>query len=99
MVLHSKLSRAILITCFMPYYPTRKLTVFALDPSVRDAKGILRTQLEIPNELLGEGPRGCRVHVVDYDATTGRFRDPVRIPKAANRDSAPPEDPFENIPD
>ncbi|MBV9508448.1 MAG: hypothetical protein JO323_25960, partial [Acidobacteriia bacterium] len=40
-----------------------------------------------------------RVHVIDYDATTGRFRDPARIPKSANRDTAPPEDPFANVPD
>ena len=37
---------------FMPYYPTRKLAIVALDSSVRDGGGILRTQIEIPNESL-----------------------------------------------
>jgi hypothetical protein len=49
----------------MPYYPARKLTILALDPSVRDNGKLLRTQIEIPNEFLSPGPRGFRVHVID----------------------------------
>ncbi len=49
---------------------SRRLTIFAQDPSVKDAAGgILRTQIDIPYERLGPGPRGYRVHVVDYDST------------------------------
>jgi hypothetical protein len=48
---------------------TRRLTIFAQDPSVKDAAGgILKTQIDIPYERLGPGPRGYRVHVVDYDS-------------------------------
>ena len=41
----------------MPYYPTRKLTILAMDPSVRDGSKVLRTQIEIPNEALDAGPQ------------------------------------------
>jgi hypothetical protein len=57
----------------MPRYPTRKLTIRALDPSVRHNGKLLRTQLEIPNEFLNPGPPGFRMHVIDYDAKTGRI--------------------------
>jgi hypothetical protein len=83
----------------MPYYPTRKLTILALDPSVRDGGRILRTQIEIPNESLSAGPRGYRVHVIDYDATTGAWRAPARLPAGVNCESAPPRDPFEDTAD
>jgi len=49
---------------------TRKMTIIAQDPSVKDTDGkILRTQVSIPYEKLGPGPRGYRVHVVDYDSS------------------------------
>jgi hypothetical protein len=49
---------------------TRKITIIAQDPSVRDtAKRILRSRVSISNERLGPGPRGYRVHVVDYDSS------------------------------
>lgn len=48
---------------------TREMTIIAQDPSVRDSSGkILRTRISIPYEKLGPGPRGYRVHVVDYDS-------------------------------
>jgi hypothetical protein len=81
---------------FMPYYPTRKLTILALDPSVRDDGRILRTQIETPNESLDAGPR---VHVIDYDATAGAWRAPARHPARVNCGSAPPHDPFEDAAD
>jgi hypothetical protein len=83
----------------MPYYPTRKLTILALDPSVREGGRILRTQIEIPNESLSAGPRGYRVHVIDYDATSGAWRAPARLPAGVNCDSGPPRDPFEDAAD
>jgi hypothetical protein len=46
------------------------MTIIAQDPSVRNPKGgILRTWVDIPDEELGSGPRGYRVHVVDYDSS------------------------------
>ncbi len=49
---------------------TRKMTIIAQDPSIKDSnQKILRTQVSIPYEQLGPGPRGYRVHVVDYDSS------------------------------
>ena len=83
----------------MPYYPTRKLTVLALDPSVTDAKGILRAQIEIPNETLDVGPRGHRVHVIDYDATEDVLYKTPPLPRGINSGDAQPLDPFEKATD
>ena len=41
----------------MPYFPTRKTTIFAKDPSVRLNGKIVRAQIDIPNEALQPGPR------------------------------------------
>jgi hypothetical protein len=67
-----------------PLPRTRKLTVIAQDPSIVGTDGqILTTELEIPAEDLSPGPRGYRVHVVDYDSSTDtlwapmRYEDPV----------------------
>jgi hypothetical protein len=50
----------------------RRLTIIAQDPSVRaGARKILTTEVEVPAEELAPGPRGYRVHVVDYDTSTG----------------------------
>jgi hypothetical protein len=83
----------------VPYYPTRKLTIFALDPSVQVGGKILRTQVEIPNEVLDRGPRGYRVHVIDYDSTRDALYRPGRIRASMNRDDRPPEDPWADVPD
>ena len=49
---------------------TVKMTIIAQDPSVKDAEGkIVRAEVDIPYEKLGLGPRGYRVHVVDYDSS------------------------------
>ncbi len=34
----------------------------------------------IPHEAVAPGPRGYRVHVVDYDASTKKFNPPVMLP-------------------
>jgi len=81
----------------MPYYPTRKLTILALDPSVKDRGRILKTQIDVPNELLAPGPRGYRVFIIDYDSSTGSFRRPKRAKPAAS--GSPPSDPFEKYSD
>jgi hypothetical protein len=81
----------------VPYLPTRKLTVLALDPSVKSRGKILRTQIEIPNEPLVAGPRGHRVSIVDYDSSTDSFRPPL---SATDVDPlAHPEDPFASLGD
>jgi len=50
---------------------TRKLTIIAQDPSVTVNGKILTAQIDIPAEEVASGPRGYRVHVIDYDASTG----------------------------
>lgn len=61
----------------MPLVPqrnTRKLTIIAQDPSVmRPGTGhrqIVTAQVDVPDEVLGPGPRGYRVQVIDYDSST-----------------------------
>jgi hypothetical protein len=80
----------------MAYHPTRKLTVLALDPSVQSGGRILRTQIEIPNELLVAGPRGHRVFIVDYDSSTDSYRAAAALPPAWRDTGGPPADPFED---
>ncbi len=60
---------------------TRTLTVIAQDPDVRGADGnIVRAQVEIPAEDLAPGPWGYRVHVIDYDTSTGTLYAPPPVP-------------------
>lgn len=62
-----------------PLPRTRKLTVIAQDPSVLTPdRDILTTEIEIPAEDLSPGPRGYRVHVVDYDSSTDTLYAPQR---------------------
>ncbi len=83
----------------MAYHPTRKLTILALDPSVRTDGRILRAQIEVPNEALEPGPRGCRVFIVDYDSSTDAFRSPVRTFREPGDFYRSPEDPFAHLGD
>jgi hypothetical protein len=62
------------------YLPTRRLTVLALDPSVRSDGHLIRAEIEIPNEPLVAGPRGHRVSVVDYDSSNDSLRTPGKVP-------------------
>src|SRR5262249_30068905 len=54
----------------------RKLRIIAQDPSVKVAPNrgepeqILTAEVTVPIEDLAAGPRGYRVHVIDYDAST-----------------------------
>jgi hypothetical protein len=61
------------------YLPTLRLTVLALDPSVRSDGQMIRTEIEIPNEPLVAGPRGHRVSVVDYDSSNESLRTPRTV--------------------
>ena len=83
----------------MPYYPTRKLTILAMDPSVRVGRQLLRTEIEIPNEPLERGPTGHRVHVIDYDSSTGVMYRPAVLPPDFNSSDGRPKDPFADAPD
>ena len=77
---------------------TRKLTIVAQDPAVRDKSGrILTANVDVPAEELAAGPLGYRVHVIDYDGSTrtlykaleyeqddaGEYKDPFRNPSNA----------------
>ena len=73
-------------------HPTRKLTIIGQDPSVRARGRIVTAEIEVPVERLGEGPRGYRVYVVDYDASAGRMYKP--LPAEAMGSAADPRDPF-----
>jgi len=70
-----------------------------LDPSVKDGRKILRTQIEIPNEAVNEGPRGYRVHVIDYDSTNDILYPAAPVPPGMNRDDDLPVDPFQKLTD
>jgi hypothetical protein len=60
---------------------TRKLTIVAQDPAVRVGEKILTSQVDVPAENLAPGPRGYRVHVIDYDASTRTLYKPFEYPE------------------
>lgn len=72
--------------------PTRELTIIGQDPSVRRRGRILTARIRVPVEELGAGPRGYRVHVVDYDASSNRAYKP--LPPSAMGTTVRPVDPF-----
>lgn len=59
-------------------------------------KKILTTQVEIPAEELSPGPRGYRVHVVDYDTSTNTFYSPQDYPELDPERNCY-DDPFEEF--
>ena len=75
----------------MPTVRTRTMRIVAQDPSVRGADGrILTAAVEVPAEELAPGPRGYRVHVIDYDSSSGTLFPPlVYAPGARNWTSDP----------
>ena len=58
-----------------PY--THRFTVIAQDPAVKINGRILTAEIEVPAEQLGPGPRGYRVNVIDYDASSGLLYSPA----------------------
>jgi len=71
----------------------RQLTIIAQDPSVKDANGkILRANVRIPYEALGPGPRGYRVHVVDYDSSQRVLYHPWQIDDGTDLFAQSPDD-------
>ena len=57
--------------------PTRTMTILAQDPTLMVDGRILTATVTVPNEQLSAGPRGYRVHVVDYDASTNQLFAPM----------------------
>lgn len=54
--------------------PTRQFTVLAQDPALKGTNGKpLLTKVTVPAERLEAGPKGHRVHVIDYDAATNLY--------------------------
>ena len=53
------------------------MTILAQDPTLVVKGRILTAEVTIPNELLSAGPRGYRVQVVDYDASTNQWFVPL----------------------
>jgi len=57
--------------------PTRTWTVLAQDPSVLGpGKRALTTRVSVPAERLEAGPKGHRIHVIDFDATRNAYYEP-----------------------
>ncbi len=66
----------------IPQPATRQMSVIAQDPSIRRADGsILMARLDVPAEELSAGPIGYRVHVVDYDSSSGHYLGAHRLPE------------------
>ena len=63
-----------------PVAPTRPLTIIAQDPAIGRGGAVLTAEIEVPAERLASGPRGYRVHVVDFDASTDTFYKPRVLP-------------------
>ena len=62
----------------IPRARTRKLTIVAQDPAVRDSRGrIITAEVDVPAEELARGPLGYRVHVIDYDGSTRTLYAPL----------------------
>lgn len=55
---------------------TQRLTILAQDPAVRVNGVLALEQIDIPQEILAEGPTGYRVKVVDFDASTNLYYSP-----------------------
>ena len=75
--------------------PSRTLTILAQDPTLLVKGRILTAQIAIPNEDLSAGPRGYRVHVVDYDASSNRWFAPIA--ESAYGTTGAPLDPYADL--
>lgn len=74
---------------------TRPVTIVAQDPGVRDGDdNVIMAEVDIPSERLEPGPRGHRVHVIDYDATLDRLYQPYDFDKEYKQVG---HDPFRDI--
>ena len=84
----------------MPFYPTRWVTVLAMDPSLVVDGKILRTQIEIPNEASGRWASGLP-WCISSTTIQRRILFTVRseIQRRWNREDRAPPDPFEKLTD
>ena len=57
---------------------TRKLRVYAFDPTVPRRRGN-DLIVQVPFEPLLPGPWGAKLHVIDYDATNDRYYQPIDL--------------------
>ena len=72
--------------------PMREWTILAQDPSILGPHGkALTTTVSLPAERLEQGPKGFRVHVIDYDASSDTFY--------KSRDGDLETDPFAGVTD
>lgn len=64
----------------VPLPAMREMTVIAQDPGVRAGSSILMAKISVPAETLIAGPIGYRVHLIDYDSSSGRFNGAHQLP-------------------
>ncbi|PZR07459.1 MAG: hypothetical protein DI536_27800 [Archangium gephyra] len=62
-----------------PAERTVKMRIIAADPSVMRGGQPLTAIVDVPAETLAAGPRGARVHVVDYDASSRTLYEPADV--------------------
>lgn len=61
---------------FTSRYPTRELTVLAQDPSIQENGKAVTITVPVPKESLAPGPKGNRIHIVDFNSTEDRYYAP-----------------------
>lgn len=72
--------------------PMREWTILAQDPTILGPHGkALTTTVSLAAERMEQGPKGFRVHVIDYDASSDTFY--------KSRDKDLESDPFVNVTD
>lgn len=62
---------------------TRRLTILAQDPAIKLGGRIAFTQVEVPAEVLSDGPVGYRVKVIDFDGSANVLYAPRTFGKTA----------------
>lgn len=73
---------------------TRRLRIVAQDPSIKKGDKILTASISVPAEEFSPGPNGYRVHVIDYDSSTGTHYIPRDYPPIIDGQLS---DPFEKL--
>jgi hypothetical protein len=64
----------------------RRLTILAQDPAVKLGGFLAFTQVDVPAEMLSDGPVGYRVKVVDFDASANVLYKPLRVGRSGDND-------------
>jgi len=76
-----------------------RMRIVAQDPSVREGRRILTAVVDVPAEALAPGPRGYRVHVIDYDASSRKLWPPLEYAPADPKAKAFRANPAAAVPD